>query len=189
MIRGWRPNKRAILLITLYLCLLGPCHLAKDCKNNAACIGNADGSVTCRCRTTDECPKETDGVCGSDGQTYINRCHLDVAACANKKTIEVRHKGPCGEMIMIYSIASIVGALWLVEGVAMIPNLFVVPLMFKYLFLREVFRWLMYLSIHLHRFLITSGTFLPRRHLIAKLRIFASGAFLCFCYFTVKTKR
>ena len=64
-------------------------------------------------------------MCGSDGQTYINRCHLDVAACANKKTIEVRHKGPCGEMIMIYSIASIVGA----GGVAMIPHLFVVPLM------------------------------------------------------------
>ena len=77
----------------------GPCDLAKDCKNNAACIGNADGSVTCKCRREDECLKDGDGVCGSDGQSYINKCLLDVAACANNKEVDVRHTGACGELL------------------------------------------------------------------------------------------
>ena len=84
-------------VIILPFILTGPCDLAKDCKNNAACIGNFDGSVTCKCRTDDECPKDGDGVCGSDGQTYINKCLLDVAACANNKEIQQLHVGPCGE--------------------------------------------------------------------------------------------
>lgn len=77
--------------------LTGPCDLAKDCKNNTACVGNFDGSVTCKCRTQDECPKDGDGVCGSDGQTYINKCQLDATACANNKEIQQLHVGPCGE--------------------------------------------------------------------------------------------
>lgn len=77
-----------------------PCDLAKDCENNSACIGNADGTVSCRCRTEAECPKDGDGVCGSDGQTYINKCLLDVTACANKETVRVVHEGPCGKRVM-----------------------------------------------------------------------------------------
>ena len=77
--------------------ITGPCDLAKDCKNNTACIGNFDGSVTCKCRTQDECPKDGDGVCGSDGQTYINKCQLDATACANNKQIQQLHVGPCGK--------------------------------------------------------------------------------------------
>lgn len=39
-------------------------------------------------------------MCGSDGQTYINKCLLDVTACANKETVRVVHEGPCGKRIM-----------------------------------------------------------------------------------------
>lgn len=87
------------LKLFVWVALSGPCDLARDCKNNAACTGNADGSVTCKCRTEDECPKDGDGVCGSDGQTYLNKCLLDVAACANNKEVDVRHTGPCGESL------------------------------------------------------------------------------------------
>ena len=53
--------------------------------------------MTCKCRTQDECPKDGDGVCGSDGQTYINKCQLDATACANNKQIQQLHVGPCGK--------------------------------------------------------------------------------------------
>ena len=43
-------------------------------------------------------------MCGSDGQTYINKCLLDVAACANNKEIQQRHVGPCGKMIYDLSL-------------------------------------------------------------------------------------
>ena len=61
------------------------------------CTGNFDGSVSCKCRTEDECPSDDDGVCGSDGQAYANKCLLDAAACADNKTVEQLHFGPCGK--------------------------------------------------------------------------------------------
>ena len=77
--------------------LAGPCDLTRGCKNNAVCTGNFDGSVSCKCRTEDECPSDGDGVCGSDGQAYANKCLLDAAACADNKTVEQLHLGPCGK--------------------------------------------------------------------------------------------
>ena len=38
-------------------------------------------------------------MCGSDGQTYINKCLLDVTACANNETVRVVHEGPCGKRV------------------------------------------------------------------------------------------
>lgn len=95
----WPCYVTLVLKLYVWVSFSGPCDLAKDCKNNAACIGNADGSVTCKCRTEDECPKDGDGVCGSDGQTYINKCLLDVSACANNKEVDVRHTGACSELL------------------------------------------------------------------------------------------
>lgn len=39
-------------------------------------------------------------MCGSDGQTYINKCLLDVTACENNETVRVEHEGPCGKRVM-----------------------------------------------------------------------------------------
>lgn len=90
------------LLLLYYLFVpSGPCDLAKGCTNNAACTGNFDGSITCKCRTADECPSDGDGVCGSDGRNYTNKCQLDVMACANSKEIQVQHTGPCGRVFRI----------------------------------------------------------------------------------------
>ncbi|XP_030042069.1 agrin isoform X2 [Microcaecilia unicolor] len=34
-------------------------------------------------------------VCGSNGVTYVSKCHLQAASCQQKKVIEVSRKGPC----------------------------------------------------------------------------------------------
>ena len=72
--------------------------MSNPCKNNAACVSNDDGSVTCRCRQEKECPKDGQALCGSDGQSYLNKCFLDVAACKNNKNVDLKHEGPCGKL-------------------------------------------------------------------------------------------
>lgn len=39
--------------------------------------------------------KETDLVCGNDGVTYDNHCHLKEASCKNKQMVTVAYKGNC----------------------------------------------------------------------------------------------
>jgi hypothetical protein len=36
-----------------------------------------------------------DVICGSDGKTHTNECHLNMTACMTKSSITVLHKGPC----------------------------------------------------------------------------------------------
>jgi hypothetical protein len=40
-------------------------------------------------------------VCGTDGVTYANECHLRVAACAQKTFIVVASNGACGECVYL----------------------------------------------------------------------------------------
>lgn len=91
-----------ILFLKLYVWVvfLGLCDFVKDCKNNVVCIGNVDGLVMCKCRREDECFKDGDGVCGLDGQLYINKCFLDVVVCVNNKEVDVCYIGVCGELLI-----------------------------------------------------------------------------------------
>ncbi|XP_029198702.2 uncharacterized protein LOC114963633 [Acropora millepora] len=51
------------------------------------------GKRHCKCIQT--CTSEQAKVCGSDGRTYRNECHLKRTACVNKKNVDVLKHGPC----------------------------------------------------------------------------------------------
>ncbi|XP_074617347.1 uncharacterized protein LOC141876569 [Acropora palmata] len=47
------------------------------------------------CKCIQACTSEQAEICGSDGRTYRNECHLKRTACVNKKNVDVLKHGPC----------------------------------------------------------------------------------------------
>ncbi|XP_053308487.1 agrin isoform X3 [Spea bombifrons] len=77
----------------------GPCDLHAPspcldvkCGFGATCVVKNQQAV-CECQQA--CQAVYDPVCGSDKRTYGNMCELESTACALKKAITVKHKGPC----------------------------------------------------------------------------------------------
>ena len=66
------------------------------CEYGAKCRVSVDRSTSCVCPS---CPKAADGdtVCGDDGETYADLCHLEASSCAEKKIIKVAYGGQCGK--------------------------------------------------------------------------------------------
>ena len=43
------------------------------------------------------CYRQDDGIpiCGSDGKTYDNQCHMEFVACESNSDITIKHPGKC----------------------------------------------------------------------------------------------
>ncbi|ESO99902.1 hypothetical protein LOTGIDRAFT_112867, partial [Lottia gigantea] len=63
------------------------------CKVGRRCATRYDGEKTCVCRET--CKSNQHLICGSDGKTYTNYCHLHRSSCLEDKHVTVLHQGPC----------------------------------------------------------------------------------------------
>ena len=71
------------------------CSKKKCTRQGQVCSVNENNQAECRCR--DSCPRsDRNRVCGSDGITYPNRCHLDMTSCKLSYTITVVSNGTCG---------------------------------------------------------------------------------------------
>nr|P0DKM7.1 RecName: Full=Turripeptide Lol9.1; AltName: Full=Turripeptide OL11; Flags: Precursor [Iotyrris olangoensis] len=56
-------------------------------------VSQAHGKPTKRCLSV--CSAEYEPVCGSDGKTYANKCHLMTEACWSPTSITLVHEGKC----------------------------------------------------------------------------------------------
>ncbi|XP_067329099.1 agrin isoform X4 [Anolis sagrei] len=68
-----------------------PC-LSVECTFGSTCVVKNQEAV-CECQQV--CQSLYDPVCGSNNLTYGNPCELEAMACALRKEIRVKHKGPC----------------------------------------------------------------------------------------------
>ena len=66
-----------------------------NCLPPKQCQKNAIGLLVCQC--PDNCPLESNPVCGSDGQTYRNLCALHQKSCtlAEGMLLRAAYQGPC----------------------------------------------------------------------------------------------
>lgn len=67
-----------------------------SCRTNEVCMGQKDGTFSCKCIDKKNCAKEKDPVCGTDGETYLNECILKAESCDSNTSVGVKHAGPCG---------------------------------------------------------------------------------------------
>ena len=70
-------------------------HLWSPCANPGTC-----GSPTTPKTCPQSCSKKRRPVCGTDGKTYHNGCHLALTKCSlpknQKRQLRVKHNGSCG---------------------------------------------------------------------------------------------
>ena len=88
-----------------------PCSTV-HCQRYAECVSTDNATGVCVCPR--ECPYQRSPVCGSDGKTYINDCHLKITSCRRKANVSVRYAGECSKwwrlfqliIVLIYQLIS-----------------------------------------------------------------------------------
>ena len=82
---------RVIFLLKMYFS--DPCATIK-CGYGADCVvDKVSKKGKCECSKT--CSNSTKEVCGSNGKTYGNKCHLQIESCILQKAITVKNEGKC----------------------------------------------------------------------------------------------
>lgn len=90
------------------------CAVTDWCNNSRLLIPSADSCADIACPSSKFCAQDQNGrphcikcnlrckknvkialVCGSDGQTYKSKCHMQEAACAAGKAISAQRDGTC----------------------------------------------------------------------------------------------
>lgn len=63
------------------------------------CVVDTGGKVQCVCKKEIDCPVSYSPVCGSDGETYLNNCVLQLTACRKKEgsILTQQSVGECGQ--------------------------------------------------------------------------------------------
>ncbi|EDO40386.1 predicted protein, partial [Nematostella vectensis] len=72
---------------------LGPCASLR-CKSPSRCQV-IKGKPQCVCRDVRECPSSMDPVCSTTGETFITKCHMEVEACTESRSMMVARRGEC----------------------------------------------------------------------------------------------
>lgn len=67
------------------------------CWEGEQCAVNRLGLAECRCPESNGCDTSVRPVCGTDGQTYESKCHLERAGCDKRSAVAVAYHGHCGE--------------------------------------------------------------------------------------------
>ena len=89
-----------IFLVVIETCKTKNCQYYSTCKL-------ISGSPRCICPKAADCTKVVSPVCGSDNKDYLNKCQLQVRACALRIKITVKNLGLCGKKLLILIILSI----------------------------------------------------------------------------------
>lgn len=59
--------------------------------------------LVCKCLIEDDCLRDYDLVCGSDGKIYINLCRMGVEVCIIGQLFRMIKKGVCGKVEILLS--------------------------------------------------------------------------------------
>lgn len=91
-------QNQAFVLNRFFTCLTDPCSMMK-CQHKAACKVTINDTVSCSCPSVYDCSLADKALCGSDGKSYLNECHLNAEICQNQRDIKINHMGRCGNYI------------------------------------------------------------------------------------------
>uniref|UniRef100_A0A8C4Q792 Kazal-like domain-containing protein n=1 Tax=Eptatretus burgeri TaxID=7764 RepID=A0A8C4Q792_EPTBU len=72
--------------------------MGHSCSYGAVCERDAKEPhrAICVCHRS-SCPTHARPVCGHNGLTYKNECHLRMEECSLQRRIRILSQGPCGE--------------------------------------------------------------------------------------------
>lgn len=80
--------------LTITFCrITGPC-ANMTCPFYGNCVANQS---TAQCKCDIACIEIYAPVCGTDGKTYSNDCHMKRQTCIDQKNITMSYKGECSK--------------------------------------------------------------------------------------------